>query len=610
MFGYTKILWPVIAGICLYAGVMHLQIGLRKPLDRIHILFGALALLISLGVFGNIALTTAQSPDAYLRAAWYSSFVTTSVFIVLPWFVSYYAIETDHRIAAALSALYAVILIGNCFFPYSMMQSAMPVLQQVTLPWGETIVRSSTPPTSWFNLIWFGHALTILYLLYACIHAARRGPRERAWGLIIGMGCFALALTVNFLVRWGVIANHPYVAAPGFLALVLVMGVALTREWRQSHQQMKTILDNVPAVVHLKKLDGRYLFVNRHFESLYRIPSGSTVGKTDAQLFDSIRAAAHAQADQKALASGLIESEEIIEQDGKPRTYATLLFALRNPDGHAQALCGITTDITEREATTKALRELTITLEHRVSRRTSELAKLNEELEAFAYSVSHDLRAPLTAINGFAELLLREHGPKLDQTANRFLNRIREGSIRMAGLIQDLLGLSRVTQQGLQREDVDLIPIVETIVKALRETEPTRDVHFEAPAQLIVYGDAKLLNLALANLLGNAWKYTGKTAAARVEMGTIEQDGTTAIYIKDNGAGFNPDYSERLFRPFVRLHAESEFPGTGIGLATVSRIVNRHGGRLWATAKPNEGATFFFTLPPREEDIPLTGNAK
>jgi light-regulated signal transduction histidine kinase (bacteriophytochrome) len=246
-----------------------------------------------------------------------------------------------------------------------------------------------------------------------------------------------------------------------------------------------------------------------------------------------------------------------------------LLFALRDSDGSANALCGIATDITDRQAATTALRDLAVTLEHRVARRTGELAQLNRELEAFAYSVSHDLRAPLTSINGFAELLMREQGPKLDATANRYLARIRDGSVRMAGLIQDLLGLSRVTQQSIESRAIDLLPPIESAV-------------------------------------ANAWKYTGKTAEAHIEVGFREQAGETIYFVKDNGAGFNPDYADRLFRPFVRLHSESEFPGTGIGLATVARIISRHGGRIWAESKLGEGATFFFTLPIPEEEEPTS----
>jgi PAS domain S-box-containing protein len=602
MFGYVKIMWPVIAGICMYAGVMHLQIGLRRPIDRIHTLFGLLALCVALGVFGNIWVATAQTPATFLQGIWYSSVTATLVYAVLPWFVTCYANSPHHRFAAALSALFTLILIVNFFLPYSMSLSGPPEIQQVTLPWGETLTRTTTPGTWLLDILYVGFALTVLYLVCTCVAVFKRGPRIRAWSLILSIAPFAASLTINILIKLGVLINIPYVAAPGFLAMVVIMSVALTREWRRSHEQMQTVLNSVPAVVYLKKLDGSYLFVNRQFEQLHRLQASSVLGKTDAQLFDAARAMACSKSAAQALTTGLIEFEETIDRDGAKRTYSTHLFALRDSDGSTHALCGIATDITERQAATDALRDVAAVLEHRVARRTAELAQLNRELEAFAYSVSHDLRAPLTAVNGFAELLLREQGPKLDQTANRYLNRIRDGSVRMAGLIQDLLGLSRVTQQSLERRPIDLLPTIEAAVKTLREAEPARSVTFVAPATLHAHGDPKLLSLALSNLLANAWKYTSKSPAPRVEVGSLQQEGETVYYVKDNGAGFNPEYADRLFRPFVRLHAESEFPGTGIGLATVARIINRHGGRVWAEGKVDAGATFFFTLPISDDD--------
>ncbi len=602
MSGYATLLWPVIIGICLYASLIHLQIGLRRPIDRIHVLFGLLALSVAVGVFGNVQLATAHTVSDYQAAAWLSSIVVALVFVILPWFVTYYADEPKHGFAAALSCVYLVILGGNFFQPHSMLLSAAPVLEQVTLPWGERITRSSTPPTTWNMTMSVAYGLTIAYLAFAMIGLFRRGPRVRAWGLLLSAGPFAASLLVNILVRFGIV-NFPYVAAPGFLAMVAVMSVVLTRESRRIQVQMQALLNNVPAVAYLKQIDGRYVFVNRRFEQLYCVTAANTLGKTDAQLFDAERAHQETQIDRELLSRDTaIETEEAIIVDGRSRTVAKLRFTLHD-DGGAYAICGIATDITERKAAADAMRDLAVTLERRVARRTNELSHLNRELEAFAYSVSHDLRAPLTAVNGFAELLLREHGAKLDQNANRYLNRIRDASLRMAGLIQDLLGLSRVTQQSIERVPTDLAPMINATLRTLREADATRVVSVVAPASLPANGDPKLLALALNNLLANAWKYTSKTADARIEIGTLMQDGETVYFIKDNGAGFNSEHADRLFRPFVRLHADSDFPGTGIGLATVSRIVAKHGGRIWADGQPNAGATFYFTLPENDDEI-------
>ena len=240
-------------------------------------------------------------------------------------------------------------------------------------------------------------------------------------------------------------------------------------------------------------------------------------------------------------------------------------------------------------------------LQRRNAQLVEQTGHLQHELEAFAYSVSHDLRAPLTAINGFADLLVREYGPKLDGNAQRYLQRIREGTTRMAALMQELLNLSRINQHELFCQNLDLVPLVNAQVAALRQADSNRQVAVAVPAQLPAYGDAKLLTAVLEKLLANAWKYTAKQPEARVQVDCLPHSPPT-YFVRDNGAGFNPEYTERLFRPFVRLHAESEFPssGAGVGLATVARIVHRHGGKVWAEGKPDAGATFFFTLPEKQ----------
>jgi light-regulated signal transduction histidine kinase (bacteriophytochrome) len=228
--------------------------------------------------------------------------------------------------------------------------------------------------------------------------------------------------------------------------------------------------------------------------------------------------------------------------------------------------------------------------------RVAELAAANDELEAFSYSVSHDLRGPLRAIDGFSEILIEQYSAKLDPQAQHFLARVRAGSQRMGLLIDDLLGLASITRVELHRCDVDLAQIARDVVEELRRREPARTVELVAADHLAARGDPRLLRAALDNLVGNAWKFTGKRAAARIELGTELHDGVVAYYVRDNGAGFDMAYAHKLFTPFQRLHEQSDFEGTGVGLATVDRIIKRHGGRLWAAATVGEGATFFFTL--------------
>lgn len=242
--------------------------------------------------------------------------------------------------------------------------------------------------------------------------------------------------------------------------------------------------------------------------------------------------------------------------------------------------------------------ERTQVLEQEVARRTAELETSNEELEAFAYSVSHDLRAPLRAIDGFSKVLLDRYSAGLDETATGYLQRVRAASQKMSMLIDDLLQISRVTRQAMRISAVDLSAMARSIAAELGESAPGRAVEWVIADNLSARGDEALLRVALGNLLGNAWKFTSKNPHARIEVGSIHERGTTVFYVRDDGAGFDMAYAGKMFGAFQRLHSTSEFDGTGIGLATVQRIVHRHGGHIHAEGAPGRGATFHFTLEP------------
>jgi light-regulated signal transduction histidine kinase (bacteriophytochrome) len=227
----------------------------------------------------------------------------------------------------------------------------------------------------------------------------------------------------------------------------------------------------------------------------------------------------------------------------------------------------------------------------------SELELKNQELEAFSYSVSHDLRAPLRTVDGFSHMLAEALGDGLDGEAAEYLARIRRASKRMGQLIEDLLDLAKVGRHEMTRESVDFSALAATVIESLRVSAPGRSVDAVIHAGVRCEADRRLLRIVLENLCGNAWKFTSKVAKARIEIGCapVEQ-GAATYFVRDNGAGFDASYAERLFAPFQRLHKETEFPGTGIGLATVQRIIRRHGGRIWAEARVDGGATFYFTL--------------
>jgi light-regulated signal transduction histidine kinase (bacteriophytochrome) len=253
-------------------------------------------------------------------------------------------------------------------------------------------------------------------------------------------------------------------------------------------------------------------------------------------------------------------------------------------------------DVTERIRAEEALRRMNMQLEERVRSRTAALETANRELEAFAHSVSHDLRAPLRGIDGWSLALLEDYAERLDAQGRKYLDRVRSEAQHMGKLIDDLLHLSRVGRAQLLPSPVDLSAVTQTIVTRLKEAHADRTIEFVVALHLACTGDARLLEIALTNLLENAVKFTGPRNPARIEVGKTECEGKRAFFVRDNGVGFDMAYAGMLFEPFQRLHKASEFPGTGIGLATVQRVIHRHGGEIWAEGVVNQGATIYFTV--------------
>jgi light-regulated signal transduction histidine kinase (bacteriophytochrome) len=277
------------------------------------------------------------------------------------------------------------------------------------------------------------------------------------------------------------------------------------------------------------------------------------------------------------------------------RNYDIFDFPFMDTDGSFKIMeMGI--DVTEQKQAQEALFKAHEELELKVKERTAELEAANKELEAFSYSVSHDLRAPLRSMEGFSNALLDDYSSKLDDQGRLYLRYVQESSQLMAQLIDNLLELSRVIRSDMNYEDVDLSELAVAVSDQLGKAEPDKKVNMNISPGIMAYGDRNLLRIVLENLLGNAWKFTGKSASPRVEMGITTQNDKSVYYVRDNGVGFDMAYADKLFKPFQRLHKETEFEGTGIGLATVQRIVRRHGGEVWADSKVGEGATFYFTL--------------
>lgn len=373
----------------------------------------------------------------------------------------------------------------------------------------------------------------------------------------------------------------------------------MTTSLRQSEEQFRTAMDYSFIGMALASPDGHWLQTNA---ALTR-----TLGYTEEELVGSdFRAISHpedigaAEADIAEILSGKTEfyqrEKRYIHKDG--HTVWTLLSVslVRHPGGAPRHFITQIQDITERREQDRKIRSLNADLEYKVARRTSELQAANKELETFAYTVSHDLRAPLRSINGFTQALFEDYGDSLDDQGRDYTARINAACGRMGTLIDDILNLSRVFRADLNRQDCDISDIARSVVEELAAGDPERRITVDIARDLTADVDETLLRVALQNLIGNAWKFTAGAASPRIAFGVEQQDGESVYFVRDNGAGFDMKYADKLFQPFQRLHAAEEFPGTGIGLATVARIVHKHGGRIWPDSTPGRGTTLFFTL--------------
>ncbi|HKW89973.1 MAG TPA: PAS domain S-box protein [Candidatus Acidoferrales bacterium] len=389
------------------------------------------------------------------------------------------------------------------------------------------------------------------------------------------------------------VVSHPLIYSGKQARLVVATDITARKfaeeVLRQSEERFRLLVSNVRdyAILMLDP-QGRIVSWNEGAERTKGYAAQEIIGKDFSCFYpeDDMKRGKPAWALKQAAERGHFEDEGWrVRKDGSRFWASVVITALRDDAGRLRGFAKVTRDITERKHA-----------EQEILRRSAELEAANKELEAFCYSVSHDLRAPLRGIDGFSQALLEDYAPKLDAQAKDYIQRVRSGTQRMGSLIDDLLNLSRITRAELSREPVDLTSLARSVAAELRRNQPGRAVEFIIAPDLRAVGDSRLVHLALENLLGNAWKFSSRSDHPRIEFGRAQNNGTSAFFVRDNGAGYDPAYADRLFGVFQRLHSMTDFPGTGVGLASVQRIILRHGGKVWAEGSVGQGATFYFTL--------------
>jgi PAS domain S-box-containing protein len=389
------------------------------------------------------------------------------------------------------------------------------------------------------------------------------------------------------------ITSHPLAFGGQPAELVLAQDVTernrVEAALRASEERFRTLATSANDAIVSADSHGHITYLNSAAERLFGYPSAEAVGEPLTILMPESFRDAHSRGLERYNRTGearvVGKTVELVGRRKDGAEFPMELSLAAWSRGSEKEFTGIIRDISDRKRSEQMLRHY-----------AGQLEAANSELDAFAYSVSHDLRAPLRSIQGFGQALIEDCGERLDELGREHLQRIRKATERMAALIDDLLELSRVTRVSLRSERVDLSGAAEAILAELAEGDPDRSVRVSVMPGAIATGDPRLLKVVLDNLLRNAWKYTRRKPDAHIEFGVSDEGPAPVYYVRDNGVGFDMAYVDKLFQPFQRLHSVAEFEGTGVGLASVQRIVTRHGGRVWAEGAEDEGATVYFTL--------------
>ena len=594
----NEVLIPLLyglAGICFYAGLHHFMVEWRASAGRAHLVFAFLCLMAALYVLAKTGVYRAESAQELVTMRRWEVSCGLVFFAVLPWFIGEYTGIRPRGFLAALSGLFMVVFVANLLLPYGGAFVELPQLEHIALPWGEQVVDLRVyRPSAWYGVTWVGLALIFLYSFYACARQYRRGMQRRARTLLLAMALFAAFVFINLLINHGVI-QFAHTAEFGFLSLVVVMGLGLTVELRESERRLQAVLDNVPAAVYIKDLRGRYLLVNREYQRLFGVMHASVAGKFDAELFAAGQAQSLVASDRRVLESRQpLESEEVVDNDGETRARYSLKFPLLFPDGAPYAICGVTTDITEQK---RAQSEL---VQHRQALAHVARVSILGELSA---SLAHELNQPLAAIlsNAQAGLRFLDRGdPELDEIRD-ILQDIAEDDKRAGAIIRGLRALAQ--RQKTQRVRVDLDQALQEVERLLHSELLSRQVQIEMDleADCAVLADKSQIQQVVLNLIMNAVEAMQGQPSAQCQLHlSLSRIGAheVQVAIRDSGKGIPADELASVFEPFWTTKPG----GMGLGLGICRSIIESNGGKIRVENNEERGVTVYFALPALSRD--------
>jgi len=590
----------VMASITFYAGLYQLLIYFRRRQHREDLTFALTCLTISLYDVFCAGLYNATSIADGMR--WQRAQVVTLALVSASflWFIADYTSQISKKGLWGFSAYYVLAAVVGALDKSNLTWlTDQPSIKDIALPFGLAITYYEVSPGPLTNLQSVIGLVVSSYVFWAAIRLYRSGYQKKARLLILAMSIFFVGVINDTAVSSG-LYRSVYVIEYAYVGIVLltmhslsdqVLEAATVKEaLRESEDKYRQLFEmESDAIFMIDNETGQILEANATASTLYGYSRDELLCLKNTDLSAQPAETRRVTTEQGTHVPLRFHSKK----DGTvfPVEITGRHFAWRGRQVHVAAI----RDITERRRAEETVEKLNAELEQRVAERTAQLETANQEMEAFSYSVSHDLRAPLRAMDGFARILLEDYAPQLPETA-RYLRIIRENAQQMGRLIDDLLAFSRLGRQPLTKQTIAPVNLAREALDSLKGEQAGRRIEISTGALPACRGDPALLKQVWINLLSNALKFTRRREIARIEIGCQHQDNENVYFVRDNGAGFDMQYADKLFGVFQRLHSAEEYEGTGVGLAIAQRILHRHGGRIWAEAEPDQGATFYFTI--------------